>query len=379
MEKIERLIEVPSIGVMLDNVLKRIDNIDFQTMLNISNQMQHLLEMAEEDGVQKSHIIIFSGFLHLIHNLYVNEDAKKVVEQFIKIPKKKKEKFFDQKTREWIIVQLAKVFYKSSMSLNDISEEFRHPTVKSYHIMAMRIIEYYDLLDKEGTTFDVHDDMLKSKMYHSTAKFILSLLITHPDELFKYLEKIKEMNLINNLNYYLNDEINRQSLLLLRYGKNKSLVDFSEDVLVMADETINENLENIKSERDEYLKLMVDYEKQISDLRKKSNELQIENSLLRGKPVLTKLKVLVIGDTQRKEGYKKVVEKHGGIYSFLDGVEEATKSKQEAMKNDIIFHITDYGFHVVSRQLDGFKNIQFVNTAGLQSLENSILKLKEPN
>lgn len=362
----------------VESIFDTINKLDFQKLLGTSNQIERLLLTTEEDGVSKSHICIFTGYLHLIHNLYNPEDVKRSIDQFINIPKKKQQKLFDRKTKEWIVIQLAKVFYKPLYQMKKLPDAHRiDRSFKVYHLMALSVVQFHSKNYSAQESLDIHIEFLKDKYYNSSSKYLLSLLFAQPENFYKYLDEIKNLNLFNNLKYYLNEEINRNSLLLLKYGLNKTLVDFNEEVLEMADSTVQENLENIKSERDEYAQRLIEYEKNISILKKKNSELQIENSKLKNNPILTNLKILVIGDTQHREGYKKIVENHGGDFSFLDGVEEASKSKQNAMKNDLVFHVTAYGFHVVSRQLDGLENVKYVNKAGLQSLDQTIAKLKE--
>lgn len=376
-EKITIVKEVDATAYgVLDRIMGSLNKILTYQNLGLTPQITQLVENAEDIGIEKSHIAVYSGFLHLIHNLYTPEDTKRIVNTFVKIPKKKSENFFSKKTQEWVVTQLAKCFYRPASSMNQLEDKLKYSSLKCYHIMAHRIIDFHTSVYESNESYDLHIESLDEHRYNQMAKYALTLYLTHPDKILDYLKIIDEKNLKNNFTYHLNEEVNKIVVWLIKYGKNATVVDFADDVFTIADDTVKESLDNIAKERDEYSLVIRDYEKQISELKIKNNTLQIENSKLKGKPILTGLKVLVIGETQRKEGYKEKVEKHGGEFSFIDGGDEAKKSRKEGMKADLIFHITSHGLHIVPRQLKGFENVIYVNNGGLQSLENEILKLK---
>lgn len=374
-EKIEVALEYNSYHRDLERISKSLNEmIDFENF-GVDKQVTALLETVKDEGVETSHIVIYTSFLYTILQLYSEGDKKYIVEQFFKIPKKKLNDFHSQKTNTWIASQMAKVFYKPAHTLNSKELQDSFP-LKAYQFMLMKTIQFHTEVYSREEGYNMQLQMMSEKTPHAIARYFLTLFITYPEKLLDFLDKVAEFNLQNNFAYYINEEINWAVMQLLKFGKNKELIDFTGGMFDVASETIKENQENIQKEREEYSAIIKEYEKEISELKNKNNQLQIENSKLKGKPILTDLKVLVIGDTARREGYTKVIEKHGGDFSFIDGVEEATKSRKEAMKVDLVFHITTYGFHIVSNQLKGFENVVYVNNDGVQSLEQEVLKLK---
>ena len=112
-----------------------------------------------------------------------------------------------------------------------------------------------------------------------------------------------------------------------------------------------------------------------------NNVLTMENSILKKKPVLSGRRVLVIGDVGRKVGYREIIEKYGGEFSFLDGIEDATKVKHAADSCDVIFHITWYGFHTIDDQIraSNNRNVIKIQQCGLKGLEDAVIHLGKMN
>jgi hypothetical protein len=122
------------------------------------------------------------------------------------------------------------------------------------------------------------------------------------------------------------------------------------------------------------------YKKRNSELLKKLQLLQQKNSMLKKRVLLYNRKVLVVGDTSHRDGYREIVEDYGGSFLFVDGAEEPQKTATEARKADIIVHVTAYGKHVAHDNLKQYKNVCYVNNVGLstfrQALENQVRVLQ---
>lgn len=353
-----------------------------------SEANKQLLRQAEDVGVAHSHVVIFISFIHLTLNLLDAKSSKEILREFITIPKKKEQNFKDSKVQHWIMVQLAKNFYKPFNKLKNKGDfKYLSSNLYFYHHMVFILTAFLDNDKKRNELYEEHVKMIEDKDYMWVTRFLMVLLLITEkslDTVLDFIAKIHESNSASNFMYYINDDIKAFTMFLVKYGKNQVMVDFNEEFVEMADNTVRENLENIVKERDEYSKIVSDYEMKISELEKENNKLrsqlniiQIENSTLKDYPILTNLKVLVIGDTGRKTEYKKIIEKHGGHFSFLDGIDEAHKAGHEANKADLILHIVAYSKHTATRQIEEMNNVVPVNRAGLGHVEEAINNLKK--
>ena len=75
------------------------------------------------------------------------------------------------------------------------------------------------------------------------------------------------------------------------------------------------------------------YKKRNSELLKKLQLLQQKNSMLKKRVLLYNRKVLVVGDTSHRDGYREIVEDYGGSFYLLTARKNRKKQplKQEKL------------------------------------------------
>jgi hypothetical protein len=380
------MINLPRIEY-IDSQIEFVNKYKFFTSDEITLQasVNNILEICKENEIDESHIIIFSAFLQMLLGTPA-DGSQKLLSHFVKIPKKKLKNYHSANTKEWIFRHLSKMFFQPITKMNIKDEEkFDFPNLCVYHFMAYFLVKKYTETNSEDDIIEKFSIYLHHKAYSDLASFMLGVLFTHSDtDLFDALmEQINKNNIFHAFIYHLNVEIERSCVFLLKYGKKTTFISLGEEAYQLADDTINEALTNVIKERDEYMQVIQEYnhkiallENELGQYKEKYHNLQVEYSRLKNNPVLSQLKVLVIGDTRRREGYKRLVEKYGGEFNFIDGIEEDTKARQSSLKVDLVFHIISYSSHVVYEQIKDLSHIIYVNNAGLASLENAIKEIQ---
>jgi hypothetical protein len=154
--------------------------------------------------------------------------------------------------------------------------------------------------------------------------------------------------------------------------------------LKFIDEQLSKISEYIKNEKEVLLKAYEQDEKNyldmVDNLTTRLNSLEKENAELKNKSMkktspLNNKKVLVVGDTGRKEGYKQIVEQYGGHFDFVDGIFEKDKLSVVSESADVAILIVPRIKHTVSHILKANKvPVIFVNSAGIGAFEDVVDK-----
>ena len=169
------------------------------------------------------------------------------------------------------------------------------------------------------------------------------------------------------------------------------MYDFAVDILKLAkkeryelfvDEQLVKMTEYMRKEKENMLNAFTNDEQKylgmIDDLTQRLNHLEKENAELKNKSMkktspLNNKKVLVVGDTGRKESYKKIIEQYGGNFDFIDGVFDKEKISLVSESADIAVLVIPRMKHTISNALKVNKvPMIFVNSAGIGAFEDVI-------
>jgi hypothetical protein len=216
------------------------------------------------------------------------------------------------------------------------------------------------------------------------------------------LDDVKFITLSYLLSYLCFDNDDRDKILTAIKSKSEFLLekvrfqielyfDFSVGVLrlakkeryeVFVDAELVEISEYVKKEKEALMETFSNDEKKYLDiielLTSRLNQLEKENSELKGNGVIRSLplkskRILVVGDTGRKDSYREIVEQYGGNFEFMDGIFEPEKISFMSEKADLAILVIPRMKHSVSNTLK-VKKIPtiFVNSAGVSSFEEVV-------
>lgn len=372
-------------------------------LFNLDENSKRILEVLEEEGITYTDVITFQFFI-LHFELELRNDTSKTVqmiESLVKLPKNKKDKLYknDEDAFKWTIKKLAKRYYKQSELRNDanIAELLKESIIFSF------------MQDVESLYLDSESSMgqyMKDKNYFQLLNFylIIQVVTNHPElhenqiqRFFKnefdpikphlnFVKNIKEQGKFDILSVLIQDGILNHGTVLYYFNKTGedkieaiiSANDYKEidtKYMKQLEEETLQNWSQKEEERKEYSKTVDKLQSELAEKEKRIKELERELEKYKKQQSSNNFsgsKVLVIGDTQRKDGYKNIIEIYNGEFIFLDGNDDHHLVKEKAQATDVIFHVTDYGSHSVHFQLKKFKKVVFVNNAGLDSLRYAV-------
>ena len=348
---------------------------------------QTLLSISEQSGIKRSDIFIYAGFMNLVLGQMDITVSTRLIEKFTKIPSKKIKSFRSPNTVKWIYTKMARLYYQPLLNSNIGDDEKyavgEHPcnTLMGYYVCKL----FKDTMTYADNREEFESLIREKRIFEFTKGFISIFFCYDNQQLIEdCLEMLKEQNLIDTFTERLNIELTHAGSLLLNYSGKSTKIDGYIQEFSMADDLLEENKQNILKERDQYSKLVQEYEQAIKVKEKilekykvQYSTLQLKNAHLKDNPLLKDLSILVIGDTNRKSGYKKLIESYGGYFEFIDGIQDARKARRMALRNDIVFHLTDYSKHIVSKQINDLQHIVLVDRVGVENLEQAILECED--
>ncbi len=365
--------------------IKQIDSKDFLNLMPLlSDTTKEFLNICDKSDIKRSHVIIYTTFTNLILAQIEPKVGERLLSKFAKIPPKKRTSIRSPKTLKWMYTKLARLFYQPLSHSNlDDEEKYYFGHIPCFELMGHYVAKFFKETMSYTDNLDAIEDLVKRKRPFELTKGFLGCYFSYEDDyvISECLEKVIDNHLLETFTERLNEEITSSCGYLMKFAKKDNKLDDYIEELDMAQELLEETAENIVRERDQYSKLIQEYEQTIQSKQQilekyklQYSMLQMKNAHLKDNPLLKGLSVLVIGDTSRKLGYKKVVEDYGGEFEFIDGIEEGKHSRRMALKSDIVFHLTDYSKHIVSNKIRDLPHIVYVDRTGLDSLEQAILE-----
>jgi len=375
-------------------------------MINQSEAANKVIECCNKEGITLGDIFAFCLFYNLCF-LMNRETMLKNFKQVIHIPPKKEKGILsdDRACVDWAYKKLVKRFYKKPHNQNmfdTVSYSLKYVFLNYYfNIEKIHLGVEKTFLNQAQTNhaMNLYGALIISK----ECPEILENFSLEPTFTVKTLEglirDVEKKEKLSHLKAIVDDSILIFGTVLYREnhkGKNeikevlteeemdKTFSDMASTMEETAMEAIQEaenKEEEIKRERQEYSQQLRALEEENSSLKKRIEELESElnrlkseNELLANKYALFEQDILVVGDSRRRDGYRKIVEQFGGNFLFVDAGEEPQRVSKEAFKADLIVHITAYGRHIAHNQLQGFTNVIYVNNAGLESFKNSLME-----
>ena len=365
--------------------------------------IKEALEVLEEEDICFSDFLVFSATVMQFKE-EINSDAFKAIENLeclLKLPRKKKEQL-KKKNNEaitWVVKKIAKNFYKKDKDVE----------LKLVEILRGKLVlQFFSSIIGENFYIDCEESLGNYIRYNHNYRILLlctviQTIIENPElsneSMFKYSTDDLDLNLLfmKQIDENEKKEIMVKSIrdLLLKLapilymenvknvkGEEKLSQVFSipkvnkaqSEYIEMLEEENSNILEERKQERREYSKILEEFRAELAQKEAKIKDLKDElkkykkgaNSSLLG------LKVVVIGDTQHKTGYKKIIESYNGEFIFLDGFEDHNLAREKAASADLVFHITAHSAHSVHFQIKDLDNIIFVNNPGLESFKQKV-------
>jgi hypothetical protein len=130
-------------------------------------------------------------------------------------------------------------------------------------------------------------------------------------------------------------------------------------------------IESFKKDEQTYLSIFESLTHRLNYLEKENAELK--NTSMKKTSKINGKKVLVVGDTVRKEGYRKIIEQYGGSFDFVDGIFDKEKIMLASESADVAVLVVPRIKHTISNFVKANKiPIVWVNSAGISTFEDSI-------
>lgn len=359
----------------------KVNEIQFLHKVGLKDMAKSILTLCDKHSISESDILILSSFFYLIKDRNSSDQLSMLATYSANAKKKLKEIEPDLMIHE-IKRLFSRVFYKKFIfSSGDITErglkfnyEFFFKEVK---------VDFAEL--PEETFIKEFIECIEQADYTNAVRLYFSALLLNKKNIVDKFSRIQRDKCKANFIYELNQEVIFIGTLLIKYGKSKSVDVISEEVMEICSEAIEEIKDQLIQERITHSNVLQEYEAQIIELeteldklRKETTEVKMMLSAIKEQKILDGLSVLVIGDDAHKVGYKEVIEKHGGVFNFLNGIEiKGSTARKKAMTVDIIFLITAYCQHEVSDNIIDLPNMYYVNSAGIESLEREVLRLRK--
>jgi hypothetical protein len=340
---------------------------------NLFSKMQ--LEKAYAYKVADADVIIYS--------LFAMSPPLNSLGNYLKIPTNRVllKKFFEddraiqKKLSECFEIKLAdnKVISKKTKS------KFTHyelTNITNSMLMALDIMYYHKNILKTDVYNDFVNYIDEGNIYRAGLSYFLAYLCYTKEDVEKINEYLKTCD--DLVTEKLKHRIERMydfSVDILKLAKNERYELFVDEQLVKMTDYMRAEKENMiqsfESDEQRYLEMIEDLTKRLNNLEKENMELK--NKSMKKTSPLNKKKVLVVGDTGRKDSYRKIVEQYGGDFDFIDGVFDKEKISLVSESADIAILVIPRMKHTISNALKINKvPMIFVNNAGISAFEDVV-------
>ena len=371
---------------------KQLNAMQFLHKIELANLTKSVLKIADNNNVTESDICILAGIMYCISGKPDSDIAKLLTDTllFNKVEIKRM-KTSDTSYEVERIKYIAKNFF-TTFSAARLSQAFNIPIS---HIEVNCGLQYNEFIlsflkdtysgDDDETFIENFIELNEKGDYANCVRMYLMCLVLGRFKLVEKLSLIQNRSFHKNFLYSLNQELISLINLLVRYGRSNKIDLLSEEMMTMCNDAVEElthklseqqyshvmeklELTNKIKEQDMIIKNLQDSIKELNKLVEKYKN----SKILDGK------KVLVIADESHKDGYKEIVERHGGIYEFISGIDGSTNYVvNRAQASDEVFFCTAYAKHkIYFSGLKELNNVHYLTNNGLSSLENEICKLR---
>jgi hypothetical protein len=335
-----------------------------------------ILEKARAYEISNSDILIYALFSKLsIPPMLLN---------YVKIPTNNKV-LFDNfvNNKDLVNKKLAENFEVTLTNNKNISKKTKAKFtydelngIKNKHLMGVELLDVYTNNSFENLFEKVMEAIDSDRVGVVALSYLLGYLCFNESEQKQIMEALKSKSefFMEKVRFKI-EEYFDFSVGVLRLA-NKGRYDlFVDQELVKMSEYMRKEKDSImvafSSDEKKYLDMIESLTFKLNQLEKENIELKTNNTQKQSK--LKGKKVLVIGDTSRRDSYREIVENQGGYFDFMDGIFEPEKISFMSEKADIAILVIPRIKHSVSCVLKN-KKIQtiFVNNAGVSSFEEVI-------
>lgn len=369
----------------------KLNEMQFLHKIKTAKLTKSVLKIADENDVTESDICIMAGMLYCMRGKTDAEITKLFVETLL-FNKVELKRMKNSDSYEIERIKYISRYFFNTFSTTRLSQAFN---LSLNSIDCTNIIAYNKFMltflkenysgDDDEMFIEEFINMCESGDYpNAVRQYFLTLILGR----FKLSEKLAHIYLRSyskSFTYAINQEIIYIVNLLVRYGRNNKMDIISEEMMDICNEAINEINGRLADQQYEHILQTIEMSGKITELNNIIDELKATIEELNDKlseyenlKILSDKNVLVISDDAHKEGYREIIEKHGGNFEFACGVDSNVKLIiNRAMSNDIVFFCTAYTKHkLFYAGLKDLDNIKYVPSIGLDSLEREVLKLK---
>lgn len=351
--------------------IKDFDELDLAEADNMFPKM--ILDKAYAYGISNSDILIYT--------LVSVINAFPMIENYIKVPKNNKvllDKFMsnsdslNRKLAEVFELKIADNKYVNKKTKSKFTYEELN-TIKNKHMMGMELLHIY--LDNDF--FNLFEKTMKhiseNNVSGATIGYLLSYLCFNEENRKQIVSSMKEKSefFLQKVRFKIEQLYDFSAGVLRLSVKNRYETFVDEELIKMTDYVKKEKeqiIDAFTSDEHKYLEMIESLTKRLNQLEKENAELK-NNTMGKYSPLKNK-NVLVVGDTSRKESYKKIIEQYGGCFDFMDGIFEPEKISHMSEKADVAILIIPRIKHSVSFALKTKKiPTIFVNNAGVSSFQ----------
>lgn len=370
--------------------IEKIDKLQFLHQVKLTDTAKSILQICDGNEVLESDILTLSSILYLISRKARNERLS-FLREFVQITSSQLKKLSAMEDLDGEMQKiLGEGYYKkiparkTLMSMGIAVDKLKEKDDSAASFMQFYLEDYYRDYTDERLTKRFIDLIQHADFQNAVRLYFLAIMLGRKGLIDKF-SRIQRDKCRNNFIYALNREVTAAGTVLVRYGRKKNVELLSEQTIELSNDAVDETnraLSELRVEFDSTVRNLQgtirSKEQELSTAHHEISKLRLELSEINNQLILDNMKVVVFGDDGHIEGYREKVEKHGGIFSFASGTKtKGAAARRIATSADIIFLITRWAQHELSGAIEDFENIIPVNSAGIDSLEREILKLRK--
>jgi hypothetical protein len=375
---------------MLKMNVEKINELQFLHKVKLTNTATSIIEICDKNEVLESDIFTISSFLYYLSQRTPSEKIA-IVSDFSYMSRSQQKSLLAETDLDGkLFKMLADVFYKKIngkkllMSLQVPYNEANRLAKENYcSFMQFYVNDFYKDFDDERFIRKFVNLVENADYSNAVRLYFLAICLGRNSLIDKY-SRIQRDKCRSNFIYALNREIIMLGTLLVKYGRGKEVELLAEQTIELSDNAVDEANKHIidlqlrtNDERLKYEERIRCLEAELSEAHHTISELRLEVSEFNNQLILENQKVLVVGDEGHIEGYREVIEKYGGNFDFVSGFSKGATARRKAIGADIVFFVTAWAHHEVTESIKEFSNLVWVNSAGIDSLEREVLKLRK--
>lgn len=369
-----------------------VNETQFIHKINLSKLAKSSLSIADEENITEADICIMAGMLYTLHDKNDNDlnsiatTSLLFTKQDMRRLRNGKKKLFNE-----LIDAIAGSIFATYSSMKVVSafnisiNELDGPVNIEFNKYLLSYLKGCYVGDDDETFVEDFMKLAEKRDFANAVRLYLIALATCRFSLIEKLTLIQYKSFNKNFMYAFNQEIITIINLIMVNNGGKKIELLSDETMNICNEVVSESNKKINDLQYEFVLKEMELNNRISEQDLMIKELKAVIKELEDKiheyenvKILKDKNVLIISDDTHKEGYKNIVERHGGNFEFISGVNSDVKYiVNRARSNDLVFFCTAYTKHKLFQAgIKDLDNIIYVNSVGLDSLEREIIKLR---